>query len=174
MHGAFPTALCEEVAVLLQHVPGLDEPSGVEPIRVELGGEVLHLPYRIYADAEALERTQGPSATSRRILDCLFTRHHDGRVREACVRRLLAAREPWVIPFVALLLGEYVLEIVQLIESRLDDLDVAAYRAFFAQNPALYRRTCARATSYWSCYHRAAYPERSHSPALRLLERLGP
>lgn len=42
----------------------------------------------------------------------MFTRHHDGYVRQEWAREVVPVAEPWVVPFMVQLLGEYVVEIV--------------------------------------------------------------
>ncbi len=71
-----------------------------------------------------------------------------------------------------LLLGEYVVEIIDDIHGALDQLDRSVYTAFVLQNRPVMRTLRARATSYWGAYHRERYPQRHSYPALAALTRL--
>lgn len=103
---------------------------------------------------------------------CLLTRSTNGYLRQAAVRNLLHSSEPWAIPYVVLLAGEYVIEIGADLKEALSELDRASYRDFVRGNPHLLSLMKARATSYWSCYYRFACPDRRNYPALIFLQRL--
>ncbi len=51
----------------------------------------------------------------------LGTRHSDGRIREECLRQIVAVDRPWVAPFVVQLLGEYVIKIVEVIAATIHE-----------------------------------------------------
>ncbi len=130
----------------------------------------LAVPYRVYYDAAKLwslvDRCGEPE---RSLALCLGSRHWDGHVREACVRRLLPTRERSVIPFVVCLLGEYVIEIIDLVAEAFDALDVDALADFARANPAFMATTRSRATSYWNERFRRRFPDRLTYPALSML-----
>jgi len=52
------------------------------------------------------------------------------------------------------LIGEYVVEILQLIEQNLPDLDRLTFRQFAEENPQFLATTRRRVASYWDCYYR--------------------
>lgn len=139
---------------------------------VSFDDEVLDIPYRVYyassdvADAVALGGTDGVIAM------CLGTRHHDGFLREECVKSLLHASEPWVVPFVVQLLGEYVLEISQSIEASLLQQDLQPYVAYLRQNMAHLRTLERRAVSYWDVYYRHRFPGWKDFPACKTIAML--
>lgn len=179
VRAAFPStlrAVADEVAAVV--VPGQSH-APVSVTEVVVGDELVLIPHRLYDDVSLSARFgTGRAAT---VAACLRTRHHDGRVRQRAVRELLAgdaALEPWVVPYVVLLVGEYVVEIVEDVAAALTDLDVdgsvqrRAYGRALAQNPELVRLTSARAVSYWDCYYRARYPQLDAYPGRRLAEAL--
>lgn len=88
------------------------------------------------------------------LLACLYTRSLNGYVREKYVVHLFGKNEPWVIPFVLLLLGEYVIEIADSILKNLNSLDKSKYQAFAKENPAFMKSLHSRIISYWNCYYR--------------------
>ena len=120
----------------------------------------------------AIDSSQGPL---RDWALCLGTRHCDGHVREACVRQLMHADHPWVLPFVVQLVGEYVVEIVQVVLDALPGVSATSYTAFVRDNPGFIATTRRRATSYWDCYYRRRYPALRDYPgvlALDFIERM--
>ncbi|AWS41653.1 hypothetical protein [Streptosporangium sp. 'caverna'] len=73
---------------------------------------------------------------------------------------------------------EYVVEIVSDIHRALEDLNRpgsavhAAYGRFLADNPNFLTTTGQRVISYWSCYHRSAYPRLREYPGHLLVSAL--
>ena len=144
---AFPRHLAREVDDLARR---LNLPNGDQCIAVTLDSEPLALPYRLHLPA--------PHEAESLIHACLLTRHPDGHVRERYLQQIIQAPEPWVIPFVFQLTGEYVIELLALCETNLPALDPSAYGRFFNDNPAYFSLTRARMVSYWDCYHRSRHP----------------
>ena len=103
------------------------------------------------------------------LLHCLFSRHHDGVERERCLRNIITSPEPWVVPFVVQLVGEYVLEIIEVVQANLTRLPAENYRAFLRENPAFVARTRARVTSYWDCYYRDRFRDPRSYPGFAVL-----
>ena len=103
---------------------------------------------------------------------CLCSRSTDGHIRQYALQRILGQQVCWVIPFIALLSGEHVVEIIAEIVAAIPNLDRVAYRDFVLENRALMRILRAKATSYWDCYYRAEYPERAEYPGLHFLHQL--
>jgi hypothetical protein len=89
----------------------------------------------------------------------IYSRHYDGHVRQRWLGTLLDGDEAWTAPFIAQLLGEYVIEICSDIERCIsaDSPAGSAQRrqltAFLEANRGFAELTRARAFSYWSCYH---------------------
>ncbi len=129
---------------------------------VSVGGEALSIPYRIYNLDTPDDTSPGDATLAEVIRWCYYSRHQSGYVRQRCMRHLLARSEPWVVPFVVQLIGEYVIEIIEEIRKGLDlqpgSETSARYGRFIADNPAFFDLTSQRVTSYWSCYHRLRFP----------------
>ena len=139
-----------------------------DPFTVDVRGETVSIPTRIYhpeptADVEL-------TGTQRLVLHCLYSRHHDGKVRQRHVEQILVSSEPWVVPFVVQLLGEYVLEIVLSIAKGLPAHSAQLYGEFIVANPAFFARTQRRVVSYWDCYYRRQYPVFRSYPGCVLAE----
>ena len=137
---------------------------------VRIAGEELSAPYRVYYAPVILRSTIARTTGEEQTLAlCLGTRHSDGFVREECLRKLVNKGRPWVAPFIVQLVGEYVIEIVQLIASALPSMSHEIYGAFVRQNRAFMATTRRRVVSYWACYHRQRYPQLVAYPGLQAL-----
>ncbi|SHL01091.1 hypothetical protein [Hymenobacter psychrotolerans] len=79
---------------------------------VLLLGQKLTIPGRVYSELPTEEAITTLSSSQQVILNCLFLRHHDGFVRQKCLEQLVDIDEYFIAPFVVHLLGEYVIEIL--------------------------------------------------------------
>jgi len=173
---AFPAALRPTVSAL---TAGWD--SGAHrhyTYTVTLAGETLTIPSRVYYCQSVLWHIGGErTPLEHDIAWCLGTRHHSGYVREECLRRMLAAPQSWMAPFIVQLIGEYVVEIVDPIAVALPTLAPhmqAALAAFVRDNPRYLNTIDSRTVSYWMYYQRE-YPQRASYPgtvAMAYLRRL--
>jgi hypothetical protein len=171
MARAFPTAL-RSLALSVARLLPPPMHRLAETFDVSVGGEIVHIPYRLYNPPLAGGALHELTVDERAILHCLYTRHHDGHVRQASVQELLSCDRLWVAPFVVKLIGEYVVEVVDVIREAFetDSVPSATYRRFASENPAFIETTAQRATSYWNCYYRSDYPNRGNYPAFRALD----
>lgn len=140
---------------------------------VNVDGETLHLPYRVYYDPDLVRRELGNSQTTARlILLCLGTRHYDDFLRQECLQELLKNESPWLIPYVVQLAGEYVVEIVEDVANAIRGHNSSTLQTFVLENPAYLGTFERRVTSYWSCYHRQAYPKLEYYPGAKVIAAL--
>jgi hypothetical protein len=103
---------------------------------------------------------------------CLLTRSTDGYLRQKALRIVLELQDVWVIPFVVLLIGDYVVEIVDEILPALPKFNRDAYSEFVRENRSAMRVVRSKATSYWHAYYRHLYPNRKSYPGLEALHQL--
>ncbi len=151
---SFPSQLHVEVEVVLS-VLSEDQHSGNwQFFAVRFGEEFLSIPYRIYFDPPSLE-TVRLTALQLELFDCLFTRHHDGLVRQKHLERIIRSRNRWVPCLIVPLVGEYVVEILRVIQTNLPSLDASIYADFARANPDYLELTAKRVMSYWDCYYRS-------------------
>lgn len=101
----------------------------------------------------------------------MLTRHHDGHVRQRHIERLVTSSEPWVAPFVVHLCGEYVIEILAVIEANLSSMDQCVYGVFLRENATFLKRTHDRMVSYWDCYYRWLYKRKLDYVGFQVFER---
>ncbi|MFJ1899731.1 MULTISPECIES: hypothetical protein [unclassified Streptomyces] len=172
---AFPSRLAGDVRSVLAVMPDARH-APMEPFDVEVEGETLAIPTRIYNEEPGADLERPLTGTQQMILHCLYSRHGDGRVRQRHLEQIVVSREPWVAPFVVQLTGEYVLEILDVIAQGLVGLAVPGsaqrrlYGEFIARNPAFFARTERRVVSYWSCYYRWKYAVFGTYPGCALME----
>jgi hypothetical protein len=62
-----------------------------------------------------------------------------------------------------------VVEIAEDVASAIVERNPATLQTFVLENPAYLATLERRVTSYWSCYHRHAYPERHCYPGAKVL-----
>jgi len=85
-------------------------------------------------------------------------------VRQRNLEYVVSAPQAWVAPYVVQLVGEYVVEIIEVIAAELPQLTIpgsqqrALYGRFAAENAAFLDLTAARVTSYWNEYYRGSIP----------------
>lgn len=135
-----------------------------------LGREHVHIPKRLHLidfDITSLPPSQAAS-----LVHCLCTRSNDGYLRQSALNQIIRINQPWSIPFVVLLAGEYVVEIIEDMVAGLPVLDHDAYIAFVRENRALMRCLRSKATSYWNAYYRSSYENRRQYPGLAFLSQL--
>ncbi|WP_235558147.1 GNAT family N-acetyltransferase [Sphaerimonospora mesophila] len=166
---AFPDALAGDVTAVVDALP-IAGHSPMTSFRAIVGDDRLTIPGRIYHPEPAPETLGRLSPLRCTILHCLYTRHHDGHVRQRHLRKIVGSLEPWVLPYVVHLIGEYVVEILTDIHTALGDLTTPgspvrqAYGRFLADNPELLALIERRVTSYWACHHRWAFPRLAGHP----------
>ena len=118
-----------------------------------VGDEVVSIPYRIYYDPPVLQTIKLTGLESE-LLDCLFTRHHDGFVRQKHLAQIIRSRDIWIPCFVVQLVGEYVIEILRVIQENLPYLETSIYAGFVRANPEFLALTAEqRVISYRHCYY---------------------
>jgi hypothetical protein len=170
---AFPSGLRADVAEVVAIVSKEDQHTSRHFFTIIADGEALHIPYRLYYKTALLRRELSASKGVRHhIVACLGTRHHDGYVRQECLQALLGNEASWIAPFIIQLVGEYVVEIVEDIAQGMTERDAAAFARFARENPAYFATLERRVMSYWSCYHRQAYPERADYPGTIALAKI--
>ncbi len=163
---AFPTALRSDALAALAVLSENPRVSGTFSVSVE--GEVVTLPERIYHPK--IVATDQLTPLQQELIHCLMTRHHDGFVRQEYLARIIGSHHPWVCPFVVKLVGEHVVEILQMIQQNLGSLDSSTYRRFLEENPEFLAVTAQRVGSYWNCYYRDR--RRSEYIGFQVLEHL--
>jgi len=166
---AFPSALARDAAVALRAArKRLTAEQRSDPVTVVMDGETLLVPHRLYfgSPVPAIEGAANATLMTR----CLETRSHDGFQRQRALHALLADVRPWSAPFIALLIGDYVVEILADIDAAASPAMASALADFAAANPALWWLIRQRVASYWNVYYRGI--ARADYPGFRLVDRI--
>ena len=173
LRGAFPARLRADVEFVVRRLPPpTHKPSTDDIGEVTVHGERVKIPYRVYIPEIRDVHVDEFSSTQRLVLACIYTRHHDGHARERALRQLPLPGDAFVAPFIVQLIGEYVVEIVEMILDQVDQVKTPEFRRFVEENQPFLARTRQRATSYWDCYYRGPWLRRVDYPGLRLLDAL--
>lgn len=143
-----------------------------------VAGEPVVIPARVYYPELSPSVIGGLSHLEAAVAAAVYSRHHDGFVRQRQLGTLLDADEPWTVPFIVQLLGEYVIQICRDIERFARTALPArpamqeSLSAFFRDNCCFAELTRRRAISYWSCYYRDQFASPDAYPALAALAML--
>ncbi|QQO10349.1 hypothetical protein [Breznakiella homolactica] len=122
-----------------------------ENINVAVNDEIINIPYRIYFNK--VEDIGRLTKIQKTILNCIYSRHFNGYIRQENVEKLITESNYWVIPYFVQLFGEYIPEIYPIIDKHIDR-NVSSYLKFINQNKKYWEMTTQRMTSYWSEFNR--------------------
>jgi hypothetical protein len=152
---AFPVYLSSDVQVVIDFL--MDKNMKVHPSsehHVILDGEKLSIPARVYFDKPNESTGNNLSELQQTILNCLYLRHHNGFVRQARLEFLRGKTDYFIIPFIFQLLGEYVREILIVVDDFINEETLPSYLKFKMENPKYWYQTEGRMISYWNEYYR--------------------
>jgi len=152
---SFPSYLQKDATkiadFLQQNAPKDFKMIGTEGIY--LNGEFLELPQRVYFGEF---NTKSLTLVQEQMLNCLYLCHCNGHLREHYLRELLAVKEDFILPFIAKLFGDYVMEILEVLHHELPNDTRDKLRDFSRANPLYKRRIQSRIASYWDLFYRNA------------------
>lgn len=174
---AFPSVLRADAVAVAKAMPQTRLPA-TGPFTVRVEGESVFIPSRVYPAEPGPSALGKLSPVQRAMLACLYTRHHDGHVRQRYLAQVGELACGWVTPFVVQLIGEYVVRIVLDVRELLVGVEVAGsamravYGRFAVENPQFLDLTYQRAVSYWDRYYRGWYARRQDYPAFEVLSSL--
>lgn len=186
LRGAFPKALRSEVDAVLSILPFDDNNvkcTEQQTIRLEnlispwsstsrLDDEVLTIPDRVYFNEPDAEDERKLTGIQKIILNCIYLRHHDGYIRQRRLEGLLGKSDNWIIPFTIQLLGEYVVEILPVLDRHINDKTIEGYVKFTRENPNYWKQIKNRMISYWNEYYRRQYPKLNDYPGQELEDKI--
>jgi hypothetical protein len=168
---AFPKSLKSEVEAVLNIIPfnvnhvkltggqihKVDNLIDNSTQTISLDNQTLVIPYRLCFNEPDSEKESKLTETQKTILDCIYSRHHDGDLRQRSLEKLLEKYDYWVIPFTIQLLGEYVYEILEVLDKHVSDKTINNYERFTKENPKYWEQTKSRMISYWNKYYRRKF-----------------
>ncbi|WP_214728932.1 hypothetical protein [Exiguobacterium sp. s168] len=173
---AFPKRYEQDVRVVKACLPFGWTRLSPGTIKVKVEQEQIQIPMRLYLSEVDSERIKQLTSTQQTMLYCLYTRHHDGHVREQYLQQLLKnhSRDGWVLAYLIELASEYVREIVDIIVPAIEQWDLEVKRRFVSNDPAYMKRIEDRMISYWNAYYRSNSERRSEAnyPGFQIIKSL--
>ena len=173
---AFPKRYEQDVRVVKACLPFGWRRLSPGTIKVKLEQEWIQMPMRGYVPEVASERIEQLTPTQQMMLYCLYTRHHDGHIREHYLRQLLKthSQDEWILAYIIELASEYVREIVEIIVPAIEQWNPEVKQRFVEGDPAYIKRIEDRMISYWNAYYRSSGERRSEAdyPGFRIIESL--
>lgn len=136
-----------------------------ELVTIKFESENLNIPYRILFE---------PNSEINLYDHCLLTRSFDGYVRQNAIKVLLSnfQSKSEIIPFIAILIGEYIVEILEIIYRELSLSNWKELNKFFKNNPIYYQSIKSKVRSYWNCYYQNSNPNYNEYVGNKILEKL--
>lgn len=174
----FPDSVAATATIAGTAVAGLlSDRQWTERFCVTVEGQTILVPSRLHFASHCL--TLPPTDPAWLLARASQTRSNNGFERQRAVQDLMADVRPWAAPYIITLIGEYVVEI-------LDDIDTAltvdaeqTVASFLIANPAFWDTIKHRVASYWNAYYRlsrASEHRRAYTKAdyvgFRLVDRL--
>ena len=120
---------------------------------VSLDNEALKIPCRIYFNEPSPDKEELLTDLQKEILNCIYLRHHNGFIRQRRLMKLIDKTDYFVVPFVFQLLGEYVMEIIEVSQMQIIP-NIDNYVKFINENQKYWTQTESRVISYWNEYYR--------------------
>lgn len=114
--------------------------------------QAILIPSRLHFASDRL--TLPPTDPAWLIARALQTRSSNGFERQRAVQDLLADVRPWAAPYIVTLVGEYVVEILDDIDTALTPDAEQIVAAFLIANPSFWDTIKRRVVSYWNAYYR--------------------
>lgn len=170
---AFPPSVHEDVLKVMKHV-GVSDIEPTKPVsRVRVGDHHVDIPYRVYFQNSSPADFKGLTKIQSGVLASIMTRHHSGYQREIWGRQLCSHPAIWTAPFVVYLLGDYVQEVLLMMQEQLNpDWDLFIHE-FLDKNIEIKKSVSHRIISYWDCYYRCMTPHFTDYPGYLIAARLG-
>ncbi|WP_276975559.1 hypothetical protein [Flavobacterium filum] len=154
---AFPSDIKQDVEIVTDFL--YDKTFVIHPIvgqEIILNEEKLVIPGRVYFDSPTDATGNTLTRTQQTILNCIYLRHHNGFIRQKRLEKLIDNTDDYfIIPYIFQLLGEYVMEILEVVDKHINDKTIDNYLKFSNENPLYRQQTESRMISYWNEYYRA-------------------
>jgi len=156
---AFPDCLRDDVLLALPFEGIAPHEPHIDPryqSRVE--GSVIALPYRVYFPPARMDDINALNRQQQAIFAAIMTRHHDGHQREYWTRILCSHPAAWAAPYIAGLLGDYVIQVLAAVRESLTPEWLPIMIRYAAENQICLRSLNHRIINYWTLYYRYSPP----------------
>ena len=164
----FPTFLSVDVEKVLSIMPLTDEifvesfgsryeiknAIHSENVEIKIHSETIVLTDRLCFAEPKPELENNLTDTQKQILNCIYTRHLNGYIREKRLKNLLNFDHEWILPFKLQLLGEFVIEILFELDKHITDKNIKQLKQLTLDNKKYWQQTKSRMVSWWDADYR--------------------
>ena len=183
----FPTFLSPDVEKVLSIMPLTDEifvetfgnrykienAIHSENVEIKLHSETIVLTGRIFFNEPKPEFENNLTDTQKQILNCIYTRHFDGYIRERRLNNLWNIDHEWILPFKLQLLGEFVIEILFELDKHITEKNIKIYKRLTLDNKKYWQQTKSRMVSWWDAnYRQTKYKELNDYIGYKIMKRI--
>ena len=147
---SFPMALKNELSTLLDSIIINSQYQGQGTFHIKFQNEILNIPTRIYWEEPKLLEPSTLSQTQINLLNCIYTRHHNGCIREKYLKKIIDSNFEWSSVFILQLCGEYIIEILELAYQHLLKSSNQGILNTITENPQYWALSKNRIVSYWT------------------------
>ena len=156
MLNAFPRELEDEIKSIFRRITLKTNIYNGGTFDVFVNKEVIHIPERIYYEDIEVNLEVSLSQIQKCILDCFFTRHYNGYIRQKRLNNIFNSSiiYNWSIPYIVRLMGEYIVEIIDDINKNIELIDEIALKEFIRTNQKFILTTEGRIASYWGEFYK--------------------
>lgn len=152
---AFPTKMKKDVEKVLEILYDKDFHLNLyNEYKIIIEREEITIPYRIYFKEPLIEEENKLTEIQKVILNCLYSRHSNGYIRQNRLELLKEYNQNFVIPYKFQLLGEYVKELLEALYDQINENSIEEYFKFMKENKEYTIKTKSRMVSYWNVYYR--------------------
>lgn len=156
---AFPERLRDSVSVALNKAGiALLEPSVDSNREVHVDGELVSIPSRVYFPTADTSHIEDLSTTEQAAFASFMTLHHDGHQREYWSKILCKHPSSWTAPFLAGLLGDYVIQVLEAVNCSLNEEWKPVMTRYVGENQNSLRSLNHRILTYWTIHYRYSSP----------------
>lgn len=141
-------------------------------MNIEFENETLIIPYRLYFNEPKPELERTLTDIQKDILNCIYLRHYNGYLREKRLNLISDSSEKWTAPFIIQLIGEYVYELLPIIDKKINENTLDYYAEFIDENPKYWQQTENRMISYWNEYYRYKFPKLKEYLGFEIVNRI--
>lgn len=169
---SFPAHLKEDVSKVLSIIPNSKYSVLNKIEKLLVNDDYIEIFSRVYFDEPGESKVNSLSENQKLILNCIYTRHDDGFIRQKHLKQLAFSNDDFVIPYKVMLLGEYVIEIIGTLYEQLTDECINESAKFALKNEEFWICSQSRVASYWNEYYRRKYPDYSKYIGKKILSKI--
>ena len=183
---AFPSELTGDVKKVIQIVPFNDNEIQLHDGRFHKVGDLIHsdsfslkfnnesltIPYRLYFNEPNPELEIGLTNRQKDILNCIYLRHFNGFIREKRLKLISDNADRWVVPYVVKLLGEYLYELLPVIDKKVNEYTLEYYFEYANENQKYWQQTESRMISIWDLHYRSRFPKLKEYIGYKIIKRI--